>query len=57
MAKYGFKRFASIGRILINPNNPDEVVVGVTGHLYSPSQERGIYKTTDGGQHGHKLCL
>jgi photosystem II stability/assembly factor-like uncharacterized protein len=39
-----------IGRILINPNNPDEVVVGVTGHLYSPSQERGIYKTTDGGQ-------
>lgn len=39
-----------IGRILLNPNNPDEVVVGVTGHLYSPNQERGIYKTTDGGQ-------
>lgn len=39
-----------IGRILINPNNPDEVTVGVTGHLYSPNQERGVYKTTDGGQ-------
>lgn len=39
-----------IGRIIINPNNPDEVVVGVTGHLYSPNKERGIYKTTDGGQ-------
>lgn len=39
-----------IGRILINPNNPDEVVVGVTGHLYSPNQERGIYKTTNGGR-------
>ncbi|MDY8135096.1 VPS10 domain-containing protein [Aquimarina sp. 2201CG5-10] len=38
-----------IGRIIINPNNPDEVVVGVTGHLYSPNDERGIYKTTDGG--------
>ena len=38
-----------IGRILINPNNPDEVVVGVTGHLYSTNPERGIYKTTDGG--------
>lgn len=38
-----------IGRILINPNNPDEVIIGVTGHLYSPNQERGIYKTTDGG--------
>lgn len=38
-----------IGRIVINPNNPDEVVVGVTGHLYSSNQERGVYKTTDGG--------
>ncbi len=38
-----------IGRILINPNNPDEVVVGVTGHLYSPNKQRGVYKTTDGG--------
>nr|WP_299385954.1 exo-alpha-sialidase [Allomuricauda sp.] len=39
-----------IGRILINPSNPDEVVVGVTGHLYSPNTERGVYKTTDGGK-------
>ncbi|NND51528.1 MAG: glycosyl hydrolase [Flavobacteriaceae bacterium] len=39
-----------IGRILINPNNADEVVIGVTGHLYSPNQERGIYKTIDGGK-------
>lgn len=38
-----------IGRIIINPNNPDEVVVGVTGHLYSPNAERGVYKTADGG--------
>ncbi len=38
-----------IGRIIINPNNPDEVVVGVTGHLYSLNEERGVYKTTDGG--------
>lgn len=39
-----------IGRILINPNNPNEVVIGVTGHLYSPNNERGIFKTTDGGK-------
>ncbi|WP_460220258.1 WD40/YVTN/BNR-like repeat-containing protein [Psychroserpens sp. MEBiC05023] len=45
----GLKDSHHIGRILINPNNPDEVVVGVTGHLYSPNQERGIYKTIDGG--------
>lgn len=39
-----------IGRILINSNNADEVVIGVTGHLYSPNKERGIYKTLDGGK-------
>ncbi|MFD0863402.1 WD40/YVTN/BNR-like repeat-containing protein [Sungkyunkwania multivorans] len=39
-----------IGRIVINPKNPDEVVVAVVGHLYSPNQERGVFKTTDGGK-------
>ena len=38
-----------IGRILINSKNPDEVVVGVTGHLYTSNEERGIFKTADGG--------
>ncbi|MDH7446260.1 exo-alpha-sialidase [Aquimarina sp. 2201CG14-23] len=38
-----------IGRIIINPDNSDEVIVGVTGHLYSSNEERGIYKTIDGG--------
>ncbi len=46
----GLKDAHHIGRILINPENPEEVVVGVTGHLYSANQERGIYKTTDGGK-------
>jgi photosystem II stability/assembly factor-like uncharacterized protein len=39
-----------IGKIEINPNNSNEVVVGVTGHLYSKNNERGVYKTTDGGK-------
>jgi photosystem II stability/assembly factor-like uncharacterized protein len=39
-----------IGRIIINKNNPNEVVVGVIGHLYSKNKQRGIYKTTDGGK-------
>lgn len=39
-----------IGRILINPDNTNEVIVAVIGHLYSPNEERGIFKTTDGGQ-------
>ncbi|TYP76964.1 VPS10 domain-containing protein [Aquimarina intermedia] len=39
-----------IGRIVINAENPDEVIVGVAGHLYSANEERGIYKTVDGGK-------
>ena len=46
----GLRDSHHIGRILINPDNPNEVVIGVTGHLYSPNQERGIYKTIDGGK-------
>ena len=38
------------GRICINPQNPNEVVAGVVGHLYSPNEERGVHKTTDGGK-------
>ncbi len=38
-----------IAKILVNPNNPKEVVVAATGHLYSPNGERGVYKTIDGG--------
>ncbi|AZJ34571.1 sialidase family protein [Tenacibaculum singaporense] len=39
-----------IGRILINPKNPEEVIVGSIGHLYSSNKERGIFKTSDGGK-------
>ncbi|MDO6743237.1 glycosyl hydrolase [Tenacibaculum soleae] len=46
-----------IGRILINPNNSDEVVVGVIGHLYSSNTERGIFKTTDGGKTWNKTLF
>ena len=39
-----------IGKIEINPNNPDEVIVGATGHLYSENTTRGVFKSMDGGQ-------
>lgn len=39
-----------IGRIVIHPDNPNEVVVAVSGHLYSQNTERGIYRTSDGGE-------
>ena len=39
-----------IGKILINPSDPNHVVVGVTGHLYTSNNERGVYVTRDGGE-------
>ena len=39
-----------ISRILINPNNSNEVIIGAIGHLYSSNEERGIFKTIDGGK-------
>lgn len=39
-----------ISSILINPSNPDEVIVGAVGHLYSTNDERGVFKTTNGGK-------
>ena len=38
------------GRIVIDPANPDIVFVAAQGHSYGPEQERGVYRTTDGGQ-------
>jgi photosystem II stability/assembly factor-like uncharacterized protein len=46
-----------IGRILINPNNPEEVIIGVLGHLYSANAERGIFKTKDGGKTWNYSCI
>jgi photosystem II stability/assembly factor-like uncharacterized protein len=39
-----------ISRICVNPKNINEITVGVVGHLYSRNQERGVFKTLDGGK-------
>ena len=39
-----------IGQIEIDPRNPNVVYVAALGHLWGPNQERGLYKTTDGGK-------
>ncbi len=45
----GLKKSFQVGRIAIHPKNPDVVYVGVLGRLYGPSEERGVFKTSDGG--------
>ena len=46
----GLDATGRIGRIVIDPANPDIVIVAAQGHSYGPQQERGIYRTTDGGK-------
>ncbi|HLI52165.1 MAG TPA: glycosyl hydrolase, partial [Thermomicrobiaceae bacterium] len=44
-----------IGKILIHPTNPDIVYVAALGHAYGPNEERGVYRTTDGGKSWEKI--
>ncbi len=44
-----------IGRIVIHPDNSDIVYIAALGHLYTENEERGIYKTIDGGKTWQKL--
>ena len=46
----GLKDGRHIVRIVIHPRNPDIVWIAVMGHLFGPNEERGVYKTTDGGK-------
>ena len=45
----GLKESQHIARIVIHPTNPDIVYVAAQGALYGPNRERGIFKSTDGG--------
>jgi photosystem II stability/assembly factor-like uncharacterized protein len=45
----------AIGKVIINPNNPDIVFVAALGHPYGPNTERGIFRTTDGGKTWEKV--
>lgn len=44
-----------ISRIVIHPKDPDTVFVAAQGHLWGQNEERGVFKTTDGGQTWSKV--
>ncbi len=51
----GLEDTRQISRIVIDPQNPQIVYVGALGHVYSPNQQRGIYKSVDGGTHWERV--
>ena len=46
----GLKDSRQIGALIVDPRNADVVLVAALGHAFSPNQERGIFRTTDGGK-------
>ena len=55
--KLGLANSRHIPRIRIDPKNPDIAYAAVLGDLYKPTNERGIYKTVDGGQSWRKVLF
>jgi photosystem II stability/assembly factor-like uncharacterized protein len=49
-AHVGFRDVDAISKIRIHPTNPDIVYVAAFGLYYGPSEERGVFKSTDGGK-------
>lgn len=55
--KMGLETTGRIARIVIHPTNPDIVYVAALGHTYGPQQDKGIYRTKDGGASWEKVLF
>ena len=48
--RIGLSDSRQIGRIIVDPHNPDLVFVAELGHAYGPNRERGVFRSADGGK-------
>src|SRR5215813_1160280 len=53
----GLEKTGRISRIVIDPRNPDIVLIGAVGHAYGPQQERGVFRTIDGGKNWERVLF
>jgi photosystem II stability/assembly factor-like uncharacterized protein len=51
----GLRDGQQIAQLAVDPKNPDRVFVAVAGHPYGPNEERGVYRSLDGGQTFEKV--
>jgi len=55
--RMGLDQTGRIGRVLIHPQNADVVLACALGHAYGPQQERGVFRTTDGGKNWERVLF
>ncbi len=53
----GLKKTEHIGRILVDPTDPNRVLVAALGNVFAPTSERGVFLTTNGGQSWKKVLF
>ncbi|HEX6316685.1 MAG TPA: hypothetical protein VFZ73_17560 [Gemmatimonadaceae bacterium] len=51
----GLRDGQQIPQIIVDPRNPDRLFVAVLGHPYGPNEERGLFRSTDGGRTFHRV--
>ena len=55
--RLGLEQTGRIGRIIVHPTDPNTVFVCALGRATGPEQDRGVYRTTDGGQHWERVLF
>src|SRR5882724_4553542 len=53
----GLESTRQIGRVIVDPKNPNLVFVAALGHAYGPSPDRGVYRSRDGGATWQKVLF
>jgi photosystem II stability/assembly factor-like uncharacterized protein len=52
---HGLRDAQQIPQIVVDPNNPDRLFVAALGHPYGPNEERGVFRSSDGGKSFEKV--
>jgi len=53
----GLEESGSVGRLVVHPLNPDICYVAAMGRMFSTNEQRGVFKTSDGGQNWEKILF
>lgn len=53
----GLEKTRQIGRVAVDPTNPNRIYVAALGHVYAPNIDRGLFRSTDGGASWKKVLF